>query len=231
VTEASEPPAIGIYKRTKKPPKPQDVKIIRWFEIMELSEGTQVQYIRRMELFCRIAGKTPSELITEANAETRAGLLLNERKSLDYIALFKAELKQRKYSPKAHASAVAAIRCFYNAFDIPLSSSVGQIKKAYSLRQNRTFLNKEDVKKLIDNAQSLRDKAIILVMATSGMARKEIINLKVGDIVLDTDDIGTVTMRRQKSDIDFITFLSPEAVQALRLYWEEGQGIKKVLSK
>lgn len=224
MTEDIEPQDILITKknkRTKKPPKPKDVKITRWFQLLGSSEGTQIQYTRRMELFCHIAGKTPSELITEANAETRAGLFLNEMKSVDYIALFKDELKNRNYSPKATASAIAAIRSFYNAFDIPLSSSIGQIKKAYTLRQNRTFLKKEDIKKLIDNANNLRDRAIFLVMATSGMARKEIINLKVGNIFIDSDDIGTVTMRRQKNDIDFITFISPEAVQALRLYWDE----------
>ena len=58
-------------------------------------------------------------------------------------------------------------------------------------------------------------------MATSGMARKEVIDLRVRDISIDSDGIGTVTMRRQKNDIDFITFISPEAVHALKLYWEE----------
>lgn len=48
----------------------KDAKIIQWFDLSEFSEGTQIQYIRRMWLFCDIAGKTPSELITEANAET-----------------------------------------------------------------------------------------------------------------------------------------------------------------
>ncbi|HEX7628642.1 MAG TPA: hypothetical protein VF354_06970, partial [Candidatus Methanoperedens sp.] len=81
-----------------------DAKIIQWFSLAEFSEGTQIQYIRRMWLFCDIAGKTPSELITEANAETRAGLFLSERKNLDYMARFKADLKRRNYSPKANAS-------------------------------------------------------------------------------------------------------------------------------
>jgi integrase len=202
-----------------------DGKIIQWLE--DFSEGTQIQYIRRMWLFCECSGKTPSELITEANAETRAGLLLNERKNLEYMSRFKAELKRRNYSPKANASAVAAVKSFYNSNDIQLSRRIGKIKKATSLRENRNFLKKEDIKKLIDNANSLRDKAIILIMATSGMARKEIINLKVGDISIDEDGIGTVTMRRQKNDVDFITFISPEAVQALKLYWEERARYKK----
>jgi len=198
----------------------KDAKIIQWFALSDFSKGTQIQYIRRMWLFCDIAGKTPSELITEANAETRAGLFLSERKNFEYMAKFKADLKRRNYSPKATASAVAAVKTFYKIFDIQLSSGIGQIKKPPTLRENRNFLKKEDVIKLINNANNLRDRAIILVMATSGMARKEIINLKVRDISIDADDIGTVTMRRQKNDMDFITFISPEAVAALRLYWE-----------
>ncbi len=198
-----------------------DSKIIQWFNIADFSEGTQTQYIRRIWLFCECAGKTPSELIAETNAETRAGLFLSERKNLEYMAKFKAELKQRKFSPKSMASAVAAIKSFYSVFDIQLSRSIGQVKKASTLRENRSFLKKEDVIKLINNANSLRDRAIILVMATSGMARKEIINLRVRDITIDSDGIGTVIMRRQKNDIDFITFISSEAVHALKLYWEE----------
>ena len=199
----------------------EDIKIIQWFDLADFSERTQNQYAMRMELFCDCAGKSPSELITEAISETKQGLLLSERKNLEYMAKFKAELKRRKYSPKATASAVSVVKTFYNAFDIQLSSSIGKIRKASTLRENRTFLKKEDIIKLINNANSLRNRAIILVMATSGMARKEIMNLRVRDISIDTDGIGTVTMRRQKNDIDFITFISPEAVQALKLYWEE----------
>lgn len=209
----------------------KDAKIIQWFAIAEFSEGTQIQYIRRMWLFCECAGKTPSELIAEAITETKQGLLLSERKNLEYMAKFKADLKRRNYSPKANASAVAAVKSFYNAFDIQLSQSIGKIKKASSLRENRNFLKKDDIKKLIQNANSLRDRAIILVMATSGMARKEIINLKVGDISFDGDGIGTVTMRRQKNDVDFITFISPEAVIAIKLYWESRNRDRSGISK
>ena len=58
-------------------------------------------------------------------------------------------------------------------------------------------------------------------MATSGMARQEIISLKVGDISFDENDIGTINIRRQKAQTDYITFISPEATQALRNYWDE----------
>jgi integrase len=198
-----------------------DAKIIQRFSIAEFSEGTQNQYIMSMRLFCECAGKTPSELIAEAISETKAGLLLSERKNLDYMAKFKMEMRRRNYSQKSTASSVAAVKSFYNILDIQLARSIGQIKKASTLRENRTFLKKEDVVKLISNAPSLRDRAIILVMATSGMARKEIINLRVRDISIDNDDISTISMRRLKNNIDFVTFISPEATAALKLYWEE----------
>ncbi len=196
-----------------------DIKIVEWFANSEFSEGTQAQYLRRMEIFCSIANKTPTELIVEAITETKQGLLPSERKNFGYIARFKTELNKRNYSPKAMASAVAAVKSFYKVFDIQLSSRI-KIKRAVPRRENRNFLKKEDVKKLIDNAANLRDRAIILTMATSGMARKEIINLKIKDIVVDSNKVGTISMRRKKNDIDFITFISPEAVDAINLYWE-----------
>jgi integrase len=58
-------------------------------------------------------------------------------------------------------------------------------------------------------------------MATSGMARTEIINLKIGDIEIDSDGIGTIKIRRQKSEVDYVTFISPEATQSMNHYFDE----------
>ncbi len=80
---------------------------------------------------------------------------------------------------------------------------------------------KEDVKKLVTNAKNLREKAIILCMASSGMARNEILNLCIHDITFDENNIGTVRIRREKAQVDYTTFISPEATIALRNYFDE----------
>ncbi len=82
-------------------------------------------------------------------------------------------------------------------------------------------ISKSDIIKLLTNAKNLREKAIILCMASSGMARQEIINLKVKDIAFDSEGIGTISVRREKAQVDYTTFIGPEATQAIKAYWEE----------
>jgi integrase len=107
-------------------------------------------------------------------------------------------------------------------FDIVLPAAIGKQKKRVTLRENQNFLTRDDVIKLVTNAPNLREKAIILCMASSGMARQEVLNLKINDIVFDNEtNIGVVSIRRQKSQTDYTTFISPEAVIALKTYFDE----------
>ncbi|MFZ3384731.1 MAG: tyrosine-type recombinase/integrase [Candidatus Methanoperedens sp.] len=199
----------------------KDAKLLQWFANSDLAESTQRVYLMYMKLFCECVGKTPSELISDAIIEIKAGKLPSERKELEYFAKYKICLKNKNMSPKSQSLAITCVRSFYRAYDIQLSASIIKIKKPMPLRQNMNFLSKDDIKKLITNCHSLRDRAIILCMVTSGMARQEIINLRMQDIVFDDNDIGTVSVRRQKSQTDYMTFISPEAVHALKNYFEE----------
>lgn len=202
----------------------KDHKLQQWFNFAELSPRTCTIYLLYMKMFCKVAGKTPTELIDEAIKETKQGLLLTERKTVIYFSTYKKYLIDEDYAPKTYALAISTIRAFYTAYDIQLSSSIGKVKKALPLRENQIFLAKKDIIKLLKNARNKRDRAIILCMATSGMARQEILNLKIRDIIFVTIKkikIGIVSVRRQKSQTDYVTFISPETVQALEEYFKE----------
>jgi site-specific recombinase XerD len=198
-----------------------DPKILEWLTNIEAAENTKKSYITYIRVFCECVKKTPSELIAESIKGIKEGLLPAERKESEYISIFKICLKKNGYADKSFYHGLSAVKSFYSNFDITLSKSVSKIKKANPIKENQNFIEKEDVKNLLVNAPSLRERAIILVMATSGMAIQEIVNLRIGDIAIDTDGIGTITARRQKSDIDFVTFCSPEATGALNNYFEE----------
>lgn len=199
-----------------------DPRIEQWFGMADLKDATRQSYSVYMQEFCDCIEKTPSELITEAINETRKGLLLSERQTVIYITKFRKCLSDKKLSPKTQALASSIVRSFYNTFDIQLSSSISKQKKTLPLKENQYFLTKDDIKKLITNVKNLREKAIILCMTTSGMARNEILNLKIKDIKFDDDSgIGIINVRREKAQIDYTTFISPEAVIALKNYWAE----------
>ena len=205
----------------------KDAKLLQWFANSDLAESTQRVYSMYMKMFCECVDKTPSELISDAIIEIKAGKLPSERKELEYFAKYKVCLKNKTMSPKAQSLAITCVRSFFRAYDIWLSVSITRIKKPMPLRQNMNFLTKDDIINLITNCHSLRDRAIILSMVTSGMARQEIINLRMRDLTFDDNNIGIVSVRRQKSQTHYTTFISPEAVQALRNYFEERGRIDK----
>ncbi|SNQ60374.1 tyrosine-type recombinase/integrase [Candidatus Methanoperedens nitratireducens] len=205
-----------------------DPKLQKAAALLELSDGTKHVYFYYMQKFCDLVGKTPTELIDESYAELKQGILPAERKSTDYILAFRQLLKDMNQSSNTVNTALSAIMSFYRAFDVELSYSVGKLKRAKPYKENQCFLKKEDVKKLIINAKNLRDKAIFLTMATSGLARTEIINLKVNSIEYDSTGIGIVQLRRQKTHTDFCTFISPEARIAIDNYLDERSRIEKL---
>lgn len=205
-----------------------DLKIIQWFSNIEASPATRSLYSTFMKIYCECVGKTPTELITEAIKEIKEGKMPAERKESSYIASFKEYMKKKGYADKSFAAGMAAVRSFYKSYDIILSNGASRTKKAKSKKENNNFLSKDDIKKLLVNVKNLREKSVILIMSTSGMAIQEIVNLQIGDISIDEDGIGTISVRRSKTDVDYFTFISPEATKALHDYWEERDRIQEV---
>ena len=144
-----------------------DTRIIQWFSISDLSEKSQGTYLIYMKKFCSCIDKSPSELIKEAEEKTKTGLLLSERKTFEYLTIFKKCIKD--LAPKSQYLGMAVVKSFYETFDIQLSSSIRKQKKSVPKRENQNFLKKEDIEKMITYSQNTRDKAIFLCMATSGM--------------------------------------------------------------
>lgn len=198
-----------------------DPRVEQWLEMIEGAKATRKTYTTYIKTFCECIGKNPTELIEEAIKETREGKLLSERNTVIYLTKFKKCLNDKKKAPKTQGVALSTIKSFYKAFDIQLSSSMSKSKKRLPLREHQTFLTKDDVKTLLTHASNLRMRAIILTMATSGMAKNEIINLRLKDIAFVKDGIGIVTMRREKSQTDYTTFISPEATIAINAYLDE----------
>lgn len=89
--------------------------------------------------------------------------------------------------------------------------------KAKPLRQNRDIPTKSDLQDILKICDPL-EKAVVLVGATSGLSTNEIINLKISDFKKGYEPetgLTTLDLRRQKVEVDFITFLTPEASNAV----------------
>jgi len=205
-----------------------DPFVIDFFNKIEASENTQKMYRQALKYFTNIANKTPEELILEAEGEIKDGKLMRERRLNEYLTTFKKFIDEQSFAPKSRNVFISGVKTFYKTYDIQLPSHV-KTRKAQPLRENAIngFLKKETIVKMLNNAASLRDKAIILAMGSSGMAMNEIRTLRIRDFKdIDSHGIARLFLARQKvADAveQYYTFLSPEAVEAIRNYLEERQ--------
>lgn len=205
-----------------------DQYIKDWFRTRDLRNGTRERYLEGMSHYTGLTKKTPIGLIEEAEAEIRQGVLPRARKIKAYLLDFKDYLAER-YAPTSRETYLSAIRSFYRAFDIDPPLNLTKANGVMPLERNMNHrFDKEQIRTMIEYA-NIRDKAIILAMKSSGMARQEIINLTYRQFHEGYDSrskIATIRMRRQKTNTDFITFIDPEGTLAVinyltkyRRYW------------
>lgn len=199
----------------------KDPKVIQWFSLIRAADKTKAAYIPSIKLYCELAERTPTQLITEAIQEIKAGKMPSERADFGYISQFLNFLQEEKYAGNTITLHISAVKSFYKCYDIILSSALGKNHKTLPLKRNMGMLEKADIVRMLKAAKSLRDRAIILSMPTSGMGRQEIINLLLDDIEKDPSGIGIVSIRREKEQVDYVTFLSPEAMHAIDDYMDE----------
>lgn len=207
------------------------LEINTWLTGIDAKPKTAVLYKKTIGGFCEFLEQPTEKIIKSYISEIKEGLLMPERSIFHDVPRYLDSLKKRNLSPKTIHTYKAAVKSFFKYYYIEFPNIKNGKVKPLEANANR-FLTKDQVKHVLDYTVHIRNKAIILVMATSGMAANEIINLKVGQISFDKDDIGTIRLRREKVQYDYFTFLSPEAVKLLKEYWKERERrLDKKLSK
>jgi integrase len=210
---------LGGFK-IKVPELKNDLVIIEWFEILNPKSNTQRSYLYSMQAFTDWIGKTPNELLTEAEAEIRKGLLLRERNIKRYIIGFRKSLQDQGLAPMSVRSHVNCVQSFYKSFDIEIPKLPRSGTRAQLLEKNKDIPSKEDLQEVLKICDPL-EKAVLLVGVSSGLSANEIIRLKVKDFKSGYDlktEVTTLKLRRGKVGFDFVTFLSPEASRAVQEY-------------
>ncbi|MDQ1251113.1 MAG: Tyr recombinase protein [Euryarchaeota archaeon] len=199
----------------------KDPLVIEWFETINARPKTIRNYTQGLRWFTEFTGKTPDELLQEAEQEIRDGLLMRHRNVKKYLIGFRQYLQEKENSPNTVRTHIQGAKSFYSAFDIELpklSNRAGH--KAQALRKHKIIPTKEDIQEVLKVADPL-EKALVLTGCTSGLSANEICNLTVGEFNRGYDKetgITTLPLRREKEDFDFITFLSPEASKAILDY-------------
>lgn len=204
-----------------------------------LRESTKKEYLGRLNQYCLFIGKTPTELIEEAEMEQDQGIKTRKRKIKGYILDYIDEFKNNNKADTTTKSHIETIFGFYKAYDIDTPS----LRNLFSSNQNNASFDElpelKHIKQAI-KACNIRDRAIILLHFSSGMGASEVRHLTCKDFVtaideyLDLDSInkenmfnvavnlkdkkdliGTWKIRRYKTSMPYITFNSPESTQAI----------------
>ncbi len=199
----------------------KDSYILEWFSNIEAAKNTQRNFLRGMELYTEFVKKTPAELIEEAEQEILSGTLMRKRKIREHLITFREWLKSQEYAPKTINGHLIAPRSFYKSYDIDIPSiNFKKQFKAVATEENSIRLEKEQIQEMLKYA-NVRNKAIILTLASSGLAQSDLLELKISDFKKGYDDktgITTLQLRRIKTKVNFITFLSSEASIAVLDY-------------
>jgi integrase/recombinase XerD len=123
------------------------------------------------------------------------------------------KMKERVYSAYTINNFLTAIDNFVEfkggkRFNIP------RIKK----RSNKvkTYLSKEQVSRILSSTKNIREKALLSVLAYSGLITQEVCQLKVRDVLLDENEIIVVKGKNQRK-----VYISDECCSVLKEYLYE----------
>lgn len=129
---------------------------------------------------------------------------INGQKQIqNQIIEFVMYLRDKNLARSNIAGHISAIKHFYEMNDI-LNINWSKINKfkgdEQEQKEDRTY-TRQEIKLLIDNALSLRDKAIISLLASSGMRKGGIIDLRIKDLLpIERYNLYRVTVYARSPD-------------------------------
>ena len=211
----------------------------RWFSTI-VRDSTKHVYKSALKRYVEFTGLTPKQLIEEALEDTKKPVLerqdIVKKRLLEFYTWLKTEApvkKRRKVdkdtivtevvgkglSDKMAHTYVNAIRSFYATFDIVVKFKGRSRLPKPKVTTRRLLLKPADVKRLIDHAPTLRDRAIILVMFQSGIDVSTLCSLKYKDVKNKLEDHPLkLDLVRGKTGVEYYTFLGRDATEALKAY-------------
>lgn len=168
-------------------------------ELRGLSINTQEGYLTKSKIFQNHFNKPATELGEK-----------EIREFLHYLSVTK------KLSPASINTYNSGLRFLYG---VTLNQSLNykQVPRHRQLRKIPYILTIEEVQKLFDACENLRDKCILMTIYGSGLRLSEVANLKISDI--DSQKMR-ILIRNGKGGKDRYALLSQSNLDTLRIYWK-----------
>jgi integrase len=219
----------------------KDPTLVRWLESFT-NKGSMYSCRSVFRGYAQFTGKTASELIDEAiedfkrDPRERQDILV--KRLVGFYQYLRKDYIKKKTNGKngrtveggkgttgrSAVMRVNIIRSFYATYDISVRmKGKNKLPKA-KIENKRIIFKPEDVwkvKVLIDNARTTRDRAIILFHFQGGMDVATLCSLNYEDVAEGLEkkiDPLRVEVSRVKSGVEFYTFVTKDAIDALKAY-------------
>jgi len=198
---------------------PEDQELVdEWFNHINAKGGTLNLYSLAVSKYIAFHKMSLSELLEEAEDDIIKGVTPRKRRIKGRIIDFRNSLIDKSDNTKH--SYVSAVRSFFKAMDVQLPDNK-RYEKTAILEENKFMgIERSEIKRVLKFA-GVRDKAITLLIASSGTAGNELIKLTKDDFTNGLDHetgICTFYIRRTKTQGDYHTYCSPEASAAIQEY-------------
>lgn len=168
-------------------------------ELRGLSIHTQEEYLTKSKIFQEHFNKPATELGEK-----------EIREFLHYLSVTK------KLSPASINTYNSGLRFLYG---VTLNQSLNykQVPRHRQLRKIPDILTTDEVQRLFDACENLRDQCILMTIYGAGLRLSEVANLKVSDI--DSQKMR-ILIRNGKGGKDRYALLSQSNLYILRKYWK-----------
>ena len=214
----------------------KDPALERWLNTI-MKASTRYVYRSAFRVYAEFTGMTGSALIDEALEDLKRDPRMKKDVVLQRLISFynwcKTEYPRKSRGKGEHKVLgkgvsdklaylyVGAIRSFYATFSVTVRMKGRHSLPKPRVTNKRMKVNAEQVKVLVDHARSPRDRAIILTLFQSGIDVSTLCSLRYGDIaegLAAEEHPLKLELYRQKSGIEFYTFLGKDAVLAIKAY-------------
>jgi integrase len=196
----------------------EDETLRDWLRTID-RENTVRNYYAGMCQYLKFTGMSPLELLEEAEDETQDNRIKprnyqHVKRVLDFLEYLQAEGRART----TLKNRLIAVKSFYSMSDITFPKRVA-VHGAEASEENSEHATKEDIAATLLLCDPL-ERAVMLAGLSSGLSKAEIMRLKIEDFKPDEDGITTLCLKRIKTRVPFVTFLTPEATEAVKTYLE-----------
>lgn len=209
----------------------KDPMVQRWLSQVSAT-STKNNYIGAMRRFVELTKLTPSELIKEAYEDSVKNPVERQdiaaRRVMEFYNWCKTEAPVRDvnrrivgkgFSDGGASIKAKAIHSFYTKIlkiDLGMSGKLNEGRKT----NERIPLSTDQVRSLVENARTIRDRAMFVFAYQSLMDSDTITKLKAGEVLPHLDEEPPVMIKtyREKAHQNYYTFIGPDSVRLLKAY-------------